>query len=64
MTVRTVPAQREDVARERLDMLGFVARSVAPSEVRMARRGSWVPLDFAGVLQRLESERAVEVSPA
>ena len=64
MTARTVPAQREDAARERLDMLGFVARSVAPNEVRMARRGSWVPLDFAGVLQRLEVDGGREVSPA
>ena len=64
MTARTVPAPRVDAARERLDVLGFVARSVAPSEVRMARRGSWVPLDFAGVLQRLEVQQGVEVSHA
>ena len=50
-------------APARLDLLGFVVRSVAPHEVRKSRRGSWVPLDFAGVLQRLDAEGA-EVSPA
>ena len=50
-------------APARLDLLSFVVRSVAPNEVRMSRRGSWVPLDFAGVLQRLDAETA-EVSPA
>jgi hypothetical protein len=38
----------------RLDLLSFVVRSVAPNEMRMSRRASWVPLDFAGVLQRLD----------
>ena len=53
-------------APSRLDLLGFVVRSVAPNEVRMSRRGSWVPLDFAGVLQRLDAESAggAGVSPA
>ena len=52
-----VPA-RQPPAPERLELLGFVVRSVAPNEVRMSRSGSWVPLDFAGVLQRLEREGA------
>ena len=51
-----VPAQRQPLAPERLELLGFVVRSVAPNEVRMSRSGSWVPLDFAGVLERLERE--------
>ena len=53
MSART-PQQRSELAPGRLELLGFVVRSVAPSEVRMSRSGSWVPLDFAGVLQRLE----------
>lgn len=58
--------QQPHPAPGRLDLLSFVVRSVAPNEVRMSRRGSWVPLDFAGVLQRLDAEGAAGtgVSPA
>lgn len=61
-----VPQQRSAEAAQpgRLDLLSFVVRSVAPSEMRMSQRGAWVPLDFAGVLQRLDPPGGVEVSRA
>jgi hypothetical protein len=63
MTAQT-PDERDAPERGRLDLLGFIVRSVAPNELRMARPGSWVPLDFAGVLQRLQDAQPVEVRPA
>lgn len=53
------PSQRPELGSERLELLGFVVRSVAPNDMRMSRSGSWIPLDFAGVLERLDRQAAV-----
>lgn len=59
-------ATEQTPAPDRLALLSFVVRSVAANDVRMSRRGSWVPLDFAGVLQRLDADgaRGAGVRPA